>query len=633
MKFFNKIILFSTLTLSVGFVSCTDYLDKSPDSDISSTDAFKDFHNFQGFTEELYNCIPDFNCGYWTNSWNWGEDEILNVGIDYHFGYKVDQGDFWGWQREFDGWSAGWMDRQKASDFTPGSDRFGHSLYPGCWYGIRKSNMGLANLDKFSGTDEEKNLIEGQLYFFRGWFHFELMQYFGGLPYIKEVLPSDQTLTLPRMTYKECADLAAEDFRKAADLLPIDWDKTTVGAQTKGKNQLRVTKIAALGYLGKNYLWAASPLMAKGTSAGTYDYDADYAKKAANAFGELFQTIDNNDTQFGLLPWAQYSENFVTSGENGKMPGQTKDNSITEAIFRGPVYGSGWGASAWGQAKAYGGSDINDGGVIFLPTANYVNYYGMANGLPLNDPESGFDKGHPWKGRDPRFYNDIRYDGCRLVTKETTGKDDNTKWRYADLQTGGLFRSETRGSRTGYFNYKFITNACNKWDDGYGWSPQINIHLPWMRLSDVYLMYAESVVAATGDAQSSATTTMTALQAVNKIRERAGVADVNSKFVSDPHKFMDEIRRERAVELAFEGHRFNDLRRWLLLDKYPYNVKTSQEFLRVGAINPTDPTQDAVSGFKEAQILKRDFSAKHYWLPLKKADTQLYVGFDQNPGW
>ena len=96
---------------------------------------------------------------------------------------------------------------------------------------------------------------------------------------------------------------------------------------------------------------------------------------------------------------------------------------------------------------------------------------------------------------------------------------------------------------------------------------------------------------------------------------------------------MDEVRRERAVELAFEGHRFNDLRRWLLLDKYPYNVKTSQEFQRVGNINPTDPTLDAVSGFKEVQILKRDFSAKHYWLPLKKADTQLYVGFDQNPEW
>ena len=47
---------------------------------------------------------------------------------------------------------------------------------------------------------------------------------------------------------------------------------------------------------------------------------------------------------------------------------------------------------------------------------------------------------------------------------------------------------------------------------------------------------------------------------------------------------MDEVRRERAVELAFEGHRFNDLRRWLLLDKAPYNIKTSQEFVRAGEL-------------------------------------------------
>ena len=90
---------------------------------------------------------------------------------------------------------------------------------------------------------------------------------------------------------------------------------------------------------------------------------------------------------------------------------------------------------------------------------------------------------------------------------------------------------------------------------------------------------------------------------------------------------MGELRRERAVELAFEGHRFNDLRRWLLLDKYPYNIKTSQEFLRVGDI---DPEKD---GWKEKQILKRDFSEKHYWLPLKKKDCQIYPEFKQNPGW
>jgi hypothetical protein len=326
------------------------------------------------------------------------------------------------------------------------------------------------------------------------------------------------------------------------------------------------------------------------------------------------------------------------------MPGQSKDGTITEAIFRSPTYGSGWGASRWGQALAYGGSDLNDGGVIFLPTANYVNYYGMANGLPLDDPDSHFDPAHPWKGRDPRFYHDIRFDGCQMVIKELTKND--TKWQYADLQTDGCFRSETRGSRTGYFNYKFISTKCNKWDDDYGWSPQIHIRVPWMRLADVYLMYAEAI-AAMGNPEASVTTEMTGVEAINKVRERAGVAPVADKNVADVHKFMDEIRRERAVELAFEGHRFNDLRRWLLLDKYPYNIKTSQEFTRVKGfsvvkvddngnykvINAGDEQNEEVSGFKQKQILKRDFSSKHYWLPLKRADTQMYPEFNQNPGW
>ena len=76
----------------------------------------------------------------------------------------------------------------------------------------------------------------------------------------------------------------------AADLLPINWDNTTVGANTKGKNDLRVNKIMALGYLGKNYLWAGSPLMKNGAQTGganTYSYDETYCRKAAEAFGEL----------------------------------------------------------------------------------------------------------------------------------------------------------------------------------------------------------------------------------------------------------------------------------------------------------------------------------------------------------
>lgn len=118
--------------------------------------------------------------------------------------------------------------------------------------------------------------------FFRAWWHFELMTYWGGLPYVDQVLDATQELNLPRLSYQECADKAAADFRRAADLLPIDWDKTSIGKATEGKNQLRVNKIMALGYLGKNYLWAGSPLMKNGAQLGganAYNYDEEYCKK------------------------------------------------------------------------------------------------------------------------------------------------------------------------------------------------------------------------------------------------------------------------------------------------------------------------------------------------------------------
>ena len=190
------------------------------------------------------------------------------------------------------------------------------------------------------------------------------------------------------------------------------------------------------------------------------------------------------------------------------------------------------------------------------------------------------------------------------------------------------------GSRTGYLLYKFIDVTCNKTDDGYGWSHHFHIHLPWMRLSDVYLMYAEAAAQAQGSATAQVgVCPLTALQAVNKVRARAGVADVTDKYAATLEGFISELRRERAVELAYEGHRFNDLRRWLLLDKAPYNIKTSQEFVRVGDNNTADPKQNQVSGFTEKLILKRDFTEKHYWLPLKKSDTSMYPEFYQNPGW
>lgn len=627
-NYFKTIGKYTLIAVLCAFpVSCEEYLDRSPDTLISETEAFENFTKFQGFTEELYQCIPDFTNGYWTNSWNWGDDEIQSSARDFHFVCKIDNGNLWGWQSEHDGWQAGWMNRR---DVSTDNDRMHKDLWTLGWRGIRKANIGLANIDKLTdATQEEKDLIKGQLLFFRGWFHFQFMQYFGGLPYIDTVLPSDQPLRLPRLSYAECAEKAAADFRAAADLLPVDWDNTTVGLKTQGKNALRINKIMALGYLGKNYLWAGSPLMNK-ASTGSATYNTEFCKKAAQAFAELLTNTESGNSKYALLPFDKYSDNFYTTGKNWAIPGGS------EAIFRGPYWGA--NGSNWGTSKQYQPAPVlADGDVKFLPTANYVDNYGMANGLPITnisqaDPESGYDPSYPWKGRDPRFYNDIVYDGVKCVTGTMPANVESD--RYAKLFTGGSYRNVSTGSRTGYLLYKFIPITANKYDGGYDYGNNLNIHIPWMRLSDVYLMYAESAaVGYNSPVGKDPSYSKTAVDAVNVIRDRAHVGHVANKFLGSVDSFINEVRRERAVELAFEGHRFNDLRRWMLFIQSPYTLKKSIEFDRDASFNPATPKTNKVLNIRETVILERNFSEKHYWLPLKNADVNMYLEFPQNPGW
>lgn len=640
--FLKSCILF--LILGTSLASCEDYLDKEPDSTISGDDAFKNFMNFQGYIEEIYNCIPDKQKCNWAPSWNWGDDEIFNPEADGRMTHQVDLGNYRAWRSAGD-----WLYNSNSSSTATGDGSpKRHSLWPHAWYCISKANEGLANLDKLTtATAEEKNLIAGQLYFFRAWWHFELMTFFGGLPYVDHVLDATGTLTLPRLSYQECADKVAADFRQAADLLPIDWDNTTVGKNTVGKNQLRINKIMALGYLGKNYLWAGSPLMKNGPKVGgsqTYDYDEAYCKKAAEAFGELLNLVEGNQTQYALAQFnykdiynheraegstSSYSDIFYTTRQNWLQPGSV------EAIFRGPS--PDFNASNWNTAKVFGpkvGGLVAHDNVIHQPTANYVNMYGMDNGLPLNDPASGFDPNYPFKNRDPRFYHDIVFDGFKYVN--STMPADMEYLRYCSLYTGGAMRPVANASRTGYFIQKLVPHTCNEYDRTYDWGGNYHCYLPYMRLSDIYLMYAESCAAFGGASGKSSNFSKTAEGAINTVRDRVKAGHVGSSYAASKNKFIDEIRRERAVELSFEGFRFNDLQRWLLLTEYPYTVKTSQEFKRVennDFFKNNDPKDARVSEFKEEVILTRVFGTKHYWFPLPDNDVYLYPEFGQNPGW
>ena len=183
-KYIRNITFVSALSLwAMSTTSCTDYLDKAPASDINPTDAYTNFRSFQGFTEELYNCVPVITGNTSHNSWNWGEDVYWIPNDTRPFAYRIDQGDYWAWNSCEYGWL---KDGGKPETGTRGDKG---RLWGLSWYGIRKANIGIANLDKLTdATQEEKNLIEGQLYFFRGWFHFMLMQFWVSYRKIRQAL-------------------------------------------------------------------------------------------------------------------------------------------------------------------------------------------------------------------------------------------------------------------------------------------------------------------------------------------------------------------------------------------------------------------------------------------------------------
>lgn len=653
----------------MSFTSCSDWLDKDPEAIIAEDEAFKNYKNFQGYIEEIYNKIPNIINANYCSGWNMGDDAVHNTDGYGHIDHQVDLGNY---REIWTGSQQCWINGNRCS------------LWNSAWQCIRKCNLGIANIKSLVGTDEQRDLLLGQMYFFRAWWHFELMSFFGGLPYIDEPFEATSIPQLPRLSFQQCADRCAEDFKKAYDLLPADWDKTLAGMETSGKNDIRVNKFMALCYLGKLYLWAGSPLMKEfekynrgevynllnaSKNGKTYDYDEKYCELASKALGQALDMVNKGTVPYKLAKFeytnlydhlnsedgmtdenVDYSFIWYTHKKNWLMPGGT------EAIFRG-VY-PGINVAPWNHAKLFGpkvAGLVEHDNIIHHPTANLIDQYGMANGQPIYlvqngqlvlNPESGWDPEHPYKDRDPRFYHDIIFDGFHYVLQIEGLNDEQKKLEYCQLYSNAVERDLKNGSSTGYFIQKLVPHQCNKGDKWYEWDGALSCYIPYMRLADVYLMYAEAraaIAKTTTDLKSKPDycLNLSAIDAVNKLRDRVNTGDypmerVASQFLDTREHFLDEIRRERAVELAFEGFRWNDLQRWLLLTEPPYTMKYSHEFERLEADNwfvSHDPKDAKVGNFRRKELITRNLDSRHYWFPFPDKDTYLYKEFPQNPGW
>lgn len=600
-KNINHIIFYLIISaLSFSIISCEEYLDKAPEADISEKDVFGNFNSFQGFVEQMYNCIMDHNKGGAWNKYLFA-DETLNNKI-----YNFDYGNYWGNETYFYGTNP---------DVTSSNPR-DRRIWEWAWYAIRVANVAIEKIDQeglFEGTQEEKDHIKGQALFFRGWFYFEICRYWGGMPYINRVLdPTESLITeeFNRLNFQETAKLMAEDFRAAANLLPTHWDNSAPGQVTVGHNMDRINKFHALGHLGKALLYAGSPMINE-EATGNNSFDPALCGKAAEAFGELLKLADETGI-YKMQTWNTWTDCFWRL--NNQRTGGTECIMIPIIYDRGRVRWSALGATVPSSFALNSGSDAD------VPAHNYTKNYGMANGLPIDDPESGYNPNDPWTGREPRFYKDITVDGDRIHNSPSEERD-----KYAELYTGGRHRSQINPpSVTGYYAKRyspigpdFTTSLANG----------IQAYIPYLRLADIYLMYAEAVLfSSNGSPKSKASNySMTAEDAINVVRNRAQLPNLAAKYTANNEVFFEEIVRERAVELAFEGARFCDLRRWNRNGNPRYLDKTAIDFDRGDNGKPIN--------LKERVIVRRIAEKKHNWLPIQVKFTKMYEGFPQNPGW
>lgn len=609
--------LFLIITGVLVVAACTKFLDKTPAASTTDENVFSTYADFQGFLDPNYSEVRNYIGHYSSTTLDAGGETINN---------------FISWSPAYTAWSGEYVHYFAGSDaggYGDGTSLFsakgygygltntsnkwataeGSGVWNGGWRGIRVCNVALKNFRMLSqATDEEKNLILGQIYFFRAWFHQQIIEWAGGMPYIDTVIgPSDQ-MKFKRLTYQQDVEKIVEDYDKAIQYLPEDWDETTVGKQFLNPatgasgNTGRATKGVALAYKAKALLYAGSPLM-NGFSGGDFTYNIDYMKRAAAAGWEMIQlannTGENGKKRYDLVPFANYSDNFYKYSDKGYV---WTSETIWERMERSAShYGFIQRQNSFSRFGGRYGEQVNQ---------LFVDKFEMADGTRYIPALYDNDNTKRWDYRDPRFRKAI------LVDRDQHGADSRS---ILNLYEGaGSDKGTTQQITLPYLLKKYWPAGANGFDNKTSNLVRIN---PLMRLAEVYLDYAEAVTVAYGANGAAPGATMTAVDAINKVRQRAGMPNVTAA-APGYESFLELVRNERNVELCFEGHYWFDNRRWYVAHLPENKICVDLKF------------DKGWTNFTRAIIKNKVFeNPKHYWVPLNRDQTLLYPGFGQNPGW
>lgn len=448
---------------------------------------------------------------------------------------------------------------------------------------IRNINDCIQGIKGGAITDKEKNILLGQVYFFRAWCYYNLFKWYGGVPIVKETQNPIEGVYTPRSTAKEVYEFILSDLDLAARMLA---EKTMNGGWT-GSDYGRVTTGTALALKGRVMLLWASPLFNRTGNATRWE----------NAYNTMKAELDSiNACGYGLYTNANntngsaFAEMFCQSTKNPEAVFVTLYNNITGDGLDNQKNNS------WERAIR----PSNTGGSGKTASSKLIDIFPMADGkrpaesdtyTKLEASAITYDKELPFVSRDPRFYRTFAFPGFRWAYNgDASQKDANNPadgknyvlWNYVwytnlsdqgNAESGNSYGADNLlTSKSGVYIrkksddydvnssplYTYVASDTKGAAPFYSSAPLIEL-----RYAEVLLNLAEAACGA-GHADE-------AVEYLKKIRERAGytAADnygLQANLASDQATCMSAILYERQIEFAYEGKRFDDMRRWLLYD-------------------------------------------------------------------
>lgn len=422
---------------------------------------------------------------------------------------------------------------------------------------------------------QQMEIFPYELRFLRAYFYFELLKAYGDVPLVTTTLTNAQANNISRTPADQIVKFIVDELDAVAPNLPVTY-MTEVGSEIG-----RATRVAAFALKARTLLYAASPLFNPTNDKSKWDEAAKACK----------YVLDNAST-WGLK-LSPYSSLW---GHDAFFN--------TELIF-----GLGRGESNAFEMANYP-IGVENGSSGNCPTQSLVDQYEYQdNGQTFGERYPGsidLTAVDPYEGLDPRFALTVVKNGDEWPTNGSQKKAIETF-------TGGFNSAPKYGATpTGYYLKKYVDGSCVTTADN-----QTTRRHTWIifRLGEFYLDYAEAVFNATGSA-NDATYGMTANEAVNKLRNRSDIK--MPEFKEDGEEWVKRYERERLVELAFENHRFWDVRRWKKGPEYfrTVNVATISSSLLL--------TRSTVT---------RQWEDKYYFYPIPQTELKKNPNLTQNPGW